>query len=100
MENLYTEMYDKYVQKCKEQKVDDKDIKFKFEAGKSYIDLNYAIYVRERDGRRALVDWWYVDEDGSFKEGQQHSWEWVFVDGDIETIVILADGEIVRANYV
>lgn len=101
MKNLYTKMYEMYVKKCKEQKVDDKDIKFKFEVGKLYLDNNYGIYVRERDGRRALVDWWYVDEDdGSFQEGQQCSWEWVFVDGGIETIVILADCEIVRANCV
>ena len=31
MENLYTQWYEMYVQKCKEQKVDEKDIKFKFE---------------------------------------------------------------------
>ena len=45
MENLYTQMYEHYVQRCKEQKVDDKDIKFKFEVGKSYLDTNYGIYV-------------------------------------------------------
>ncbi len=98
MENLYTQMYEHYVQRCKEQKVDAKDIKFKFEVGKSYLDTNYGIYVRERDGKRVLVDWWYVDEDGSFQEGQQCSWEWVFVDVDTERIEILGDGEIVRAN--
>ena len=50
-------MYEHYVQWCKEQKVDAKDIKFKFEVGKLYLDVNYGIYVRERDGKRVLVDW-------------------------------------------
>ena len=100
MENLYTQMYERYVQKCKEQKVDDKDIKFKFEVGKSYLDNNYGIYVMERDGKSVLVDWWYVDEDdGTFQKGQQCSLEWVYVDGDTETIQTgISDGAFVRAN--
>ena len=102
MENLYSKMYEHYVQKCKEQKVDAKDIKFKFEVGKSYLDNNYGIYVRERDGKRVLVDWWYVDEDdGTFQKGQQCSWEWVYVYGDTETIHTgISDGAFVSAKCV
>ena len=101
MENLYSKMYEHYVQKCKEQKVDAKDIKFKFEVGKSYLDNNYGIYVRERDGKRVLVDWWYVDEDGSFRKGEQCSWEWVYVYGDTETIHTgISDGAFVSAKCV
>lgn len=85
MKNLYTQWYDMYVKQCKEQKVDEKDIRFKFEEGESYLDTNYGVLVRKREGKRVLVDWWYVEDD-TIQKGEQRSWEWVFVDGDTELI--------------
>ena len=94
MENLYTQWYEMYVQKCKEQKVDEKDIKFKFEVGKSYLDTQkgYGVYVKERDGKKVVVDFWCVDDDeysptfGVFSKGEQNSTEWVYVVDNTETI--------------
>lgn len=80
-------MYEQYVQKCKEQKVDDKNIKFKFEVGKSYLDTKsgYGVYVKGRNGKKILVDFWVADE-GDFCVGEKNSTDWVYVVGDTETI--------------